>query len=96
MFASGSDLSSDYSAKQSTLKPIEKFSALGFLLAQSAPQLFDRSTMAGHLELLKNLLQQTETYELKAGNDLYHQPAKLIDLLREARGDGNCRELSLS
>src|SRR6266850_5758567 len=83
-------------SQQSTLKRVERIRALGILLAQSAPQLFDRSTMAGHLELLKNLLQQTETYELKAGNDLYHQPAKLIHLLREARGDGNCRELSSS
>ena len=81
---------------QSTLKPIDRVSALRFILAQSAPQLFDRSTMSGHLELLKRLLQQTETYELNAGTDLYHEPAKLIDLLREARGAGNCRVSSLS
>ena len=42
---------------------------------------------SAHLELLKRLLQQTETYELNAGTDLYHEPAKSIDLLREARGD---------
>jgi hypothetical protein len=76
---------------QSTLKPIDRVGALKSLLAQSAPQLFDRSTMSGHLKLLKKLLQQSETYELNAGTDLYHQPAKLIDLLREARGAGNCR-----
>ncbi len=51
---------------------------------QSAPQLFDRSTMAGHLELLKKLLQQTETYELDAGTDLYREPAKVVDLINEA------------
>ena len=65
---------------QSTLKPMDSVRALGVLLAQSAPQLFDRSTMAAHLELLKKLLQQTETYELNAGTDLYREPAKLIDL----------------
>jgi hypothetical protein len=81
---------------QSTLKPISKVSALRSLLTQSAPQLFDRSTMSGHLELLKKLLQQAETYELDAGTDLYHQPTKLIDLLREARGAGSCRVSSLS
>ena len=82
--------------ERSMLKPIDSVRALGILLAQSAPQLFDRSTMPGHLELLKRLLQQTETYELKAGTDLYHQPAKLIHLLREAGGNGNWHELSLS
>jgi hypothetical protein len=81
---------------QSRLKPIDSVRALGFLLAQSAPQLFDRSTMARHLELLKKLLQQTETYELNAGSDLYREPAKLVDLIREAQGRKNCRELSLS
>jgi len=78
------------------LKPIDRVSGLGSLLTQSAPQLFDRSTMSGHLELLKQLLQQAETYELNAGTDLYHQPAKLSDLIREARGVRNCRALSLS
>ena len=81
---------------QSTLTPVDSVRALGVLLSQSAPQLFDRSTMSAHLELLKKLLQQTETYELNAGTDLYHEPAKLIDLLREARGDENCRVSSLS
>ena len=72
---------------QSTLKPIDCVHALGLLLAQSAPQLFDRSTMAGHLELLKTLLQQTETYELNAGIDLYHQPAKFTGLIHQAQGE---------
>jgi hypothetical protein len=81
---------------QSMLRPIGKVSALGSLLAQSAPQLFDRSTMSGHLELLKCLLGQAELFELNAGTDLYHQPAKLIDLIREAGGAGNCRASSSS
>ncbi len=81
---------------QSTLKPIDSVHALGLLLAQSAPQLFDRSTMAGHLEVLKTLLQQTETYELNSGTDLYREPATLVDFIKEAQGRENCRELSLS
>ena len=81
---------------QCMLKPIDRVQSLRLLLAQSAPQLFDRSTMSAHLELLKGLLQQAETYELNAGTDLYHQPAKLIDLLREARGAKHCRVSSLS
>jgi hypothetical protein len=81
---------------QSVLKSIDRVRALRLLLAQSATQLFDRSTMSGHLELLKSLLQQAELYELNAGIDLYHQPAKLIELIRDAGGAGNCRALSLS
>ena len=80
----------------SLLKPIDRVQALRLLLAQSAPQLFDRSTMSGHLELLKSLLGQAELFELNAGTDLYHQPAKLIDLLREPRGAKHCRVSSLS
>jgi len=73
--------------EQSALKSLDRVSALRILLAQSAPQLFDRSTMSGHLEVLKRLLQQTEVYELHAGIDLYRQPAKLVDLLEQARGE---------
>jgi hypothetical protein len=73
--------------EQSALKPLDRVSALRILLVQSAPQLFDRSTMSGHLEVLKRLLQQTEVYELQAGTDLYRQPAKLVDLLEQARGE---------
>jgi hypothetical protein len=52
--------------------------------------------MAGHLELLKKLFQQTETYELDAGTDLYREPATLVDLIKEAQGERNWRGLSLS
>ena len=71
----------------SRLMPVDRVLALRVLLAQSAPQLFDRNTMAQHLELLKQLLQQTETYALDAGRDLYREPVKLIDLLKEVQGE---------
>jgi hypothetical protein len=66
---------------------MDHVSALEILLSQSAPQLFDRGTMGAHLELLKRLLQQSEVCELNAGIDLYHEPAKLIQLIRKARGE---------
>ena len=84
------------SQDQSTLVPMDRVSALGVLLSQSAPQLFDRGTMAAHLELLKRLLQQSEVYELDAGIDLYRKPAKLIQLIEEARGESHWPALSLS
>jgi hypothetical protein len=71
---------------QSTLRPLDRPRALGQLLAQSGPHLFDRSTMALHLEVLKRLLHQATPYELSAGRDLYHHPDKLVCLLAEAEG----------
>jgi hypothetical protein len=76
-------------SQQSVLKAIDRVRALGILLSQSAPQLFNRSTMAGHLAVLKRLLKQAETYELAAGIDLYHEPPKLIELVRKARRERN-------
>jgi hypothetical protein len=81
---------------RSTLVPVDHVSALGGLLSQSAPQLFDRRTMGAQLELLKRLLQQCEIFELNAGIDLYHRPAKLIQLIAAARGETSWPALSLS
>lgn len=74
---------------RSTVLPMNHISALGVLLSQSAPQLFDRTTMGAHLELLKQLLRQCEIFELNAGIDLYHKPANLVRLLAEARGESS-------
>jgi len=79
------------SRDSSTLTRIGGIRALGVLLSQSAPQLFDRGTMSRHLEVLKRLLKQSEVYELSAGIDLYHNPAKLLQLIGEARGESRWR-----
>jgi hypothetical protein len=71
---------------QSALRPVDGPSALGQLLAHSGPQLFDRQTMRPHLEVLRCLLQQTASYELQAGRDLYEDPRTLVHLLRAAEG----------
>ena len=71
---------------QSSLLPLDRVDALRHLLASSGPQLFDKRTMARHLEVLKRLLQQTTVYELQAGLDLYHEPVTLMRLLNEAEG----------
>lgn len=65
----------------SALRPLDHARALQPLLAQSGPQLFDRVTMPHHLELLKQLMRQTEMYELCAGRDLYQDPGQLEALL---------------
>ena len=71
----------------STVLVLDRLSALTQLLAGSGPQLFDRGTMAKHLEVLQRLMQQAAMYELRAGIDLYHQPLTLVRLLAEAEGE---------
>ena len=71
---------------QSSLLPLDRVQALRHLLAGSGPQLFDRKSMNMHLEVLKKLLQQAATYELRAGLDLYRDPMTLVRLLNEAEG----------
>jgi hypothetical protein len=80
----------------STLHPLDRLNALRDLLAQSGPQLFDRRTMGQHLDVLKSLVQQTATYALWAGRDLYRQPGRLLHLLREAEGEAGWPTLSWS
>lgn len=79
---------------RSALRPVGSVDALALMLAQSAPQLFDRRTMTRHLELLERLLRQCASFELQAGTDLYDDPAKLVTLLAQAQGEGNWRGLS--
>jgi hypothetical protein len=76
---------------ESRLIPLDRARALRILLAESGPQLFDTSTMARHLDLLKTLLQQSAIFELRAGSDLHHDATKLVYLLKQARGDRNWR-----
>jgi hypothetical protein len=78
---------------QSTLIPLNQVHALKHLLASSGPQLFDKSTMSQHLDVLKTLVQQTSTYELRAGVDLYRDPRTLGRLLNEAEGEQRWPEL---
>jgi len=73
-------------AAQSTVYPLNRPQALGYLLTHSGSHLFDRHTMGQQLETLKNLVQQTTQYELRAGRDLYAHPSRLLHLLHAAEG----------
>ena len=68
------------------MRPLHGPMALKQLLTHSGPQGFDRQTMQLHLEVLRQLLQQTTAYELRAGRDLYEAPRTLMRLLREVEG----------
>jgi hypothetical protein len=74
-------------AAHSTVSLLDRPQALGYLLAQSGPHLFDRHTMAQHFATLKDLVQQTTPYELRAGRDLYAHPSQLLPLLHAAEGE---------
>ncbi len=69
---------------QSTLHPIGRLSALGRLLSQSGPQLFDKRTMPHHLEVLNRLVSHCRIFELRAGLDLYREPGTFDRLVSEA------------
>jgi hypothetical protein len=58
-------------------------SAIGQLLAQSGPELFDRRTMPEQLAALTSLIRQAPAYELRAGEDLHRAPSTLSDLLAD-------------
>jgi hypothetical protein len=77
-------------AAQSTVCPLNRSQALRYLLVHSGPHLFDRHTMAPHLETLRDLVQQTVRYELRAGRDLYTHPSRLVHLLYAAEGGTTC------
>lgn len=68
----------------SALRPLHGASALSKLLAESGGQLFDRSMIGGQLHMLKRLLDQTRSFELLSGQDLYRDPGQLAALLADA------------
>lgn len=70
---------------QSTLYPISRVLALGRLLSQSGPQLFDKGAMPHHLELLNRLVHQSQTFELRAGLDLCREPGTFDRLMSQAK-----------
>jgi hypothetical protein len=72
------------SEAQSVLRPLSCCSALKHLLEQSGPPLFERHTMALHLEVLTRLVRQATPYELQAGRDLFGQSSLLVQLLHDA------------
>jgi hypothetical protein len=75
----------------SVLVPLDLPTALKQLLSESGPALFDHATMPQHLSVLTHLLLQATPYELRAGLDLYQEPARLCQLLGAAKGGKPCR-----
>lgn len=81
--------------ERSCLRPLDRIAALGRLLDESGPALFDRATMDQHLAVIKGLVQQAACFEIESGRDLYQNPAGLADLLAELEnGPSQAAEVS--
>jgi hypothetical protein len=80
----------------STLVALDRATALRKLLEAGGPQLFDSRTMPAHLAALNQLLAQAAAFELRAGLDLYREPALLSLLLRDASEEKRCLASSSS
>ncbi len=68
---------------ESMLSPIDRTHALVKLMRQSASIFFNRQSSRAHLEILKRLVYQTDSYQLLAGRDLYDEPEKITEVLSE-------------
>ena len=74
------------SQPESMLTPIDQTSSLIKLMKQSASLFFNREAVKAHLDALKQLVNQTDSYELIAGRDLYEEPEKISEVLSVVEG----------
>lgn len=76
----------------SRIQPMNRVKALGLLLSQSGPALFEKDTMSQHMQVLTRLVHQCDAFELEAGFDLYEQSETLDRLLSKARRSVNATD----
>ncbi|HVH25697.1 MAG TPA: hypothetical protein VM818_03020 [Vicinamibacterales bacterium] len=74
--------------ERSQLIRLNEVTAFTSLLDASGRQTFDRRTMASQLDLLKRLVRQAASYELRAGRDMHADSSRLIPLLKQADRNG--------
>ena len=67
--------------KKSALQSVTKGQALSNLLKQSISIFFNRQVVDEHLNVLKQLVLQTDCYQLLAGRDLYNDPGEILKIL---------------
>ncbi len=71
------------SQPKSMLMPIDQTRALIKLTTQSSSIFFNRQSAKDHFDVLKQLVCQTESYQLLAGRDLYEEPEKISGILSD-------------
>ena len=74
------------SQPKSRLMPIDETSSLIRLMKQSASLFFNRQTVKVHLEVLKQLVYQTDSYQLLAGRDLHEAPERISEIVSGLQG----------
>lgn len=74
------------SQPKSLLIPIDQTASMVKLMKQSASLFFNQEAAGAHLDVLKRLVNQTDSYQLLAGRDLYERPEKISELLSEIQG----------
>lgn len=66
----------------SQIEPIKQSEALMNLFQSNFYQMyFDHQILRGRLEIMKELLYQTDCYQMSVGLDLYKDPKKIVELL---------------
>lgn len=71
---------------RSRLVPLDETHAISALMRLSTGILTDRTSVVRQLAVLRQLVEQTRSYQLLLGEDVYQQPAAVSDLLWAARG----------
>ncbi len=66
---------------ESMLIPVDKTTAFIRLMRQSSSLFFKRQAVNVHLEAIKRLVSQSDSYELLAGRDLYEEPERISEIL---------------
>jgi hypothetical protein len=71
------------SQPQSRLIPLDRTSALIKLMQQSSSLFFNRQTAKVHLDVLKQLVVQSRSYQFHMGCDLYAEPGKVVQFFSD-------------
>ena len=71
------------SRRKSQLLPVDQAKALILLIENSGGIMLDKDMAINHIEVLKQLIYQTCSYQLLAGLDLYHKPEKISEIMSQ-------------
>jgi len=80
------------SQNKSHLIPIDRSKALILLIDNSGGIMVDKKKVVKQIEVLKQLVYQTDSYQLLAGRDLYEEPEKICEIVSRIQ-EGRIHEL---
>ena len=71
------------SGRKSQLRPVDRAKALIWLIENSGGIMLDKDMAVNQIEVLKQLIYQTRSYQLLAGLDLYEDPGKISEIMSQ-------------